>query len=127
MSIAICKHNYCCRSEGLPDVTVEILSDYTTEGLGTLLDTVTYGYTDSNWKDKLTSYDGTSISYDASGNPLNWTGYRELTWEGRQLDSIMSPDGARWAFKYDHNGLRIEREYSYSGRNCSQNRIHLGR
>ena len=27
----------------------------------------------------------------------------------------MSPDGARWAFKYDHNGLRTEREYSYSG------------
>ena len=89
--------------------------DYTTGALGSVQDTVTYGYTDSNWKDKLTSYDGTAISYDASGNPLNWTDERTITWVGRQLDSIMSPDGALWTFEYDHNGLRTEREYSYCG------------
>ena len=88
---------------------------YTTGTLGSVEDTVTYSYGNSDWKDLLTSYDGTTISYDASGNPLNWTDERTITWVGRQLDSIMSPDGALWKFKYDHNGLRTEREYSYSG------------
>ena len=88
---------------------------YTTGTLGSVEDTITYSYGNSDWKDLLTSYDGTTISYDASGNPLNWNDERTITWVGRQLDSIMSPDGARWAFKYDHNGLRTEREYSYSG------------
>lgn len=32
--------------------------DYTTDTLGTALDTITYGYGDSDWKDLLTSSDG---------------------------------------------------------------------
>ena len=58
---------------------------YTTGTPGTAVDTIAYSYTDSNWKDKLTSYDGNEITYDAIGNPLSdgtWT----YTWEkGRQL------------------------------------------
>lgn len=27
---------------------------------------------DANWKDKLTSYDGKTITYDAIGNPLSY-------------------------------------------------------
>lgn len=33
-----------------------------------------YSY-DEIWKDKLTSYNGQTITYDASGNPLNYIGY----------------------------------------------------
>jgi len=39
--------------------------------LGAATKTVNYGYGDSNWKDKLNSYNGKNISYDAIGNPLN--------------------------------------------------------
>ncbi|UZW15050.1 hypothetical protein OSC52_04200 [Clostridium pasteurianum] len=44
---------------------------YTTGTLGAATKTVNYGYGDSNWKDKLNSYNGKNISYDAIGNPLN--------------------------------------------------------
>ena len=33
------------------------------------LETDTFTYADSNWKDKLTGYNGTTIEYDAIGNP----------------------------------------------------------
>ena len=49
---------------------------YTTEEVGTAVRTYLYGYTDTNWKDKLTSFDNSTITYDAIGNPLNdgtWT------------------------------------------------------
>ena len=34
------------------------------------LDTITYGYNNTSWKDLLTLYDGQSIIYDAIGNPV---------------------------------------------------------
>ena len=34
--------------------------------------TVSYTYGDANWGDLLTNYNGTSITYDASGNPTKW-------------------------------------------------------
>ena len=40
------------------------------------LETVTYTYGDANWRDKLTAVNGSTIRYDAIGNPLNdgtWT------------------------------------------------------
>ena len=42
----------------------------------TPLETVTYTYGDANWRDKLTAVNGSTIRYDAIGNPLNdgtWT------------------------------------------------------
>ena len=46
---------------------------YTTGELGGVMNTVSYGYSGS-WKDLLTSYNGTAISYDTIGNPLTWRG-----------------------------------------------------
>ena len=37
--------------------------------------TISYGYADTNWTDKLTSYNGQSITYDAIGNPLSYRGW----------------------------------------------------
>ena len=79
---------------------------YTTGTLGTALETIPYAYGDANWKDKLTAYNGKSITYDAIGNPLNdgtWT----YQWQaGRQLKQ-MTKSGTTIQFKYDHNGLRV--------------------
>ncbi len=81
---------------------------YTTGTLSTALETIPYTYGDSNWKDKLTSYNGQAITYDAIGNPLsdgNWT----YEWQaGRQLKK-MSAEGVSVSFKYDHNGMRIQK------------------
>ena len=81
---------------------------YTTGTLGTALETIPYTYGDANWKDKLTAYNGKSITYDAIGNPLNdgtWT----YEWQaGRQLKR-MSAEGTALTFQYDHNGLRTQK------------------
>ncbi len=39
----------------------------------TAVDTVAYNYTDTVWNDRLTAFNGETISYDQIGNPLNWT------------------------------------------------------
>lgn len=44
---------------------------YTTGALGTALDTISYGYGDSSWKDLLTSYDGQLLASDEIGNLAN--------------------------------------------------------
>ena len=65
-----------------------------------------YTYCDANWKDKLTAYNGQSITYDAIGNPLN-DGTWNYTWTvGRQLTQ-MAKDGMTVQYRYDHNGLRV--------------------
>ena len=80
---------------------------YTTGTLGTLQDTITYTYGNTAWKDQLTNYDGTAISYDASGNPTNWIGnLNTLTWNGRQLSSIAMPSNQNINFKYNSDGIR---------------------
>ena len=89
----------------------------------TATDTTTYTYGDSNWKDKLTSYGDTPITYDAIGNPLTYRGYT-LTWQnGRQLAS-MKFRTINIGFTYDVDGLRtsktipnvgLEHKYYYVG------------
>ena len=65
-------------------------------------------YNDSNWKDKLTSYDGKAITYDAIGNPTAYDGWT-YTWEGgRQLKS-MTKTGQNISYKYDDNGIRTQK------------------
>lgn len=83
--------------------------------------TVNYGYDDTNWKDKLTSYDGQAITYDEIGNPLSYRGYA-LTWQnGRQL-ATLSGNGVTASYTYDVDGLRtsktvngVKHEYYYVG------------
>lgn len=83
--------------------------------------TVNYGYGDTNWKDKLTSYDGQAITYDEIGNPLSYRGYT-LTWQnGRQL-ATLSGNGVTASYTYDVDGLRtsktvngVKHEYYYVG------------
>jgi len=66
-------------------------------------ETVTYIY-DNVWKDKLTSFNGTSITYDSIGNPLIYKG-NALTWEkGRQLKSFGTN-----TYKYNASGIRISK------------------
>lgn len=68
--------------------------------------TVNYTY-DSTWKDKLTAYNGQSITYDAIGNPLNYMG-ATMTWFGREMQSY-SKNGTSITYKYDEDGLRTQK------------------
>lgn len=85
--------------------------------LGEPTQNITYAY-DSVWKDKLVSYNGTQINYDALGNPLNYTANvfnssevnMNLEWDGRLLTAATAVDGSnRYEYNYDANGLRTEK------------------
>ncbi len=88
------------------NITSKAKYAYTTGTLGAAVETIPYTYGDTNWKDKLTAYNGKAITYDAIGNLLNdgsWT----YEWAaGRQLKKIIK-SGTTFQFKYDHNGLRV--------------------
>ena len=95
----------------------------------TPLETVTYTYGDANWRDKLTAVNGSTIRYDAIGNPLNdgtWT----YTWQnGRQLQK-MQKSGVTAEFVYNADGLRVQKtvngvvtDYVLHGKNV----VHMKR
>lgn len=74
-----------------------------------LLETRTYSYGDTNWKDKLTEFDGDSITYDANGNPLTYRDGMSFEWEnGRILKKINTSDKAI-QMNYDSNGMRTQK------------------
>ena len=92
---------------------------YTTGALGNITKTIPYAYTDTNWKDKLTSYDGQTITYDEIGNPLSYRGYTMGWSNGRELTSL-SGNGLEATYTYDASGLRLSKtvngvktEYQY--------------
>ena len=85
-----------------------------------------YRYTDSVWKDLLTMYDGQTITYDASGNPLSYyNGSRWLfTWaNGRNLiRARCASNGNTIIYTYNADGLRtsktvngVTHNYAYAG------------
>ncbi len=93
---------------------------YTTGTLGTATKTIIYGY-DTEWKDKLTSYDGQAITYDAIGNPLTYRNGMSFTWQGRQMKNA-NLNGTSVSYKYNSDGLRSYKkvgetvsEYEYLG------------
>ena len=104
--------------DGTYEYTYDALGQLLTEKKnGTTINTMTYDgygniktkngvvYTyDTVWKDKLTSYNGKTITYDAQGNPTNYMG-TTLVWEkGRQLKQFGSN-----TYKYNNDGIRISK------------------
>ena len=70
----------------------------------TPLQTITYTYGDTNWKDKLTAYNGKTITYDAIGNPLTYDG-KSFSWLGRRLMTYNS-GSAVTNYTYNADGIR---------------------
>ena len=82
---------------------------YTTGELGEPTATITYSYDDSNWKDKLTSYNGSLITYDEIGNPLIYHDGKQFTWQhGRQMASLHD-EGLSVSYTYDDSGIRTSK------------------
>jgi len=79
-----------------------------------------YTYGDQDWQDLLTKFNGTTINYDASGNPLNWYNgntYTGLTWTmGRQLESLTmetDTENIGVSYTYDMSGMRSSKTVVY--------------
>ncbi|MBI4858565.1 MAG: RICIN domain-containing protein [Acetobacterium woodii] len=71
--------------------------------------TISYGY-DPVWKDKLTVYNGQSITSDANGNPTLYYNGMTLSWaKGRELAST-TKSGVTTTYQYTANGIRLEKE-----------------
>ena len=67
----------------------------------------TYGYASTGWKDLLTSFDGTSITYDQIGNPNNWRDGMTFTWQaGRQLATLQKGTTGV-SYTYGSDGTRL--------------------
>ena len=92
------------------DTAGNILSETKTSGGTTTSKTYTYGNT--GWRDLLTGFNGTTISYDGAGNPTSYTNgktdYRFEWVKGRSLQyaAIMGDEQLQAFYKYDADGIR---------------------
>ena len=94
-----------------------------------------YGYTDSDWTDLLTAYNGQALKYDEIGNPLTYNNGTAWTFEwqkGRQLVSAVA-EGKSISYTYDMDGVRdsktvngIKHEYITQGGNVTLDRWNDG-
>ena len=108
------------------NITSKVKYAYTTGTLGTAHQTIGYTYGDSNWKDKLTSYDGKTLEYDDIGNPTN-DGTWAYSWSaGRQL-AAMEKESTLIEFKYDHNGLRTQKSVTSNNVTTTTNYTYHGK
>ena len=69
--------------------------------------TINYTYSNENWNDQLTKYDGKVLTYDEIGNLLTYND-NTYTWQnGRELSGINnSRTGSTISYKYNSDGIR---------------------
>ena len=90
------------------NLTVKNEYAYTTGTLGTVITSHTYTY-DTTWKDKLSSYEGNTITYDSIGNPTQYYNGYTFTWQnGRQLASVNNGSNTI-NYQYNDSGIRTKK------------------
>ena len=113
----LAKHTYTYNTAG--NMTKEVNTYYNSSSVPVSSTTIKYAYSDSNWKDKLTNYNGQTITYDEIGNPLSYRDGMTMTWKnGRQLATLQDEDNDI-TYNYDSNSVRISKnvngvEYTYT-------------
>ena len=70
--------------------------------------TGSYTYGDSAWGDKLTAYNGVTITYDEIGNPLSYYNGFSFTWTGRSLTGATRGVNTL-SFTYNDEGIRTSK------------------
>ena len=87
---------------------------YTYDKGGNLLTAIgngakTYTYGDDNWKDKLTAFNGQTITYDGIGNPLQYRDGMSFTWAyGRRVHTLNTTTHTA-QFNYNADGYRSQK------------------
>lgn len=91
--------------DGVGNISEKLLYPYTEGQVDeNAVKVINYSYSDNDWHDLLTSYDGKTIEYDAIGNPISYLG-NDLQWQGRQLTSFSNTE-TNSKYTYDASGLR---------------------
>ena len=96
------------------NITSKSTYSFTNGVRGNLLSTDSYGYANL-WADRLTSYNGVTISYDNIGNPTQLvleSGMPPviLSWEGRELKSYTDEaNGNYYSYTYNADGIRTSK------------------
>ena len=100
-------YNYTCDNAG--NIISEVVHNTNSNGIPISTTNNHYTYGDSNWTDKLTAYNGQTITYDEIGNPLSYRDGIAMTWKnGRQLDTFT--DGTNnVSYSYDSNSVRVSK------------------
>lgn len=91
---------------------------FTTGTVGTAIKTDVFTYGDANWKDKLTAFNGQTITYDAIGNSTNDSTWNYSWINGRRLRCMHKGELGEQgydeiAFEYNENGLRTKKTRMY--------------
>lgn len=89
------------------NITAKKVYAYTTGTLKAPSQTINYVYGDAGWKDKLTSWNGKSITYDESGNPLEYKG-GALTWDARNRLKRSRNNMAYIEYTYAQDGRPVK-------------------
>ena len=85
----------------------------------------TYTYGNTSWGDMLTNYNGTTITYDAIGNPLKWRNAVGLTWDARQLQRVDLSTNSYVNYTYNSDGIRTSRSYVNFNTQYSEERNYI--
>ncbi len=106
---------------------------FTTGTIGSAVKTDSFTYGDTTWKDKLTAFNGQTITYDEIGNPTN-DGTWNYTWiGGRQMRAMYKGEFGEQGydeitFEYNENGEQgydeITFEYNENGLRTKKNRMY---
>ncbi len=59
----------------------------------------------------LTNYNGTAITYDGIGNPLNWRNSTRIVWYGRQMSLFTHDNGLLTNYSYNSDGIRTGKQF----------------
>ena len=92
-----------------------IASVTSTSASGTV-STTTFAYTDATHPDRLTSYNGKSISYNSMGCPTSYNG-KTFTWAQGKLSQISTSSlltgTERYTYTYNGKGQRTKKVYTF--------------
>ena len=102
------------------NITGKKVYKYTLGNVGEEIKSTSYGYSNSEWRDLLTSFNGQAVTYDEIGNPITF-GSKSFEWCGRQLERITDGDNT-YVYSYNTDGDRVSKtvngvktEYFYNG------------
>ena len=102
------------------NITGKKVYKYTLGNVGEEIKSTSYGYSNSEWRDLLTSFNGQAVTYDEIGNPITF-GSKSFEWCGRQLERITDGDNT-YVYAYNTDGDRVSKtvngvktEYFYNG------------